>query len=107
VFSWGGGGSGQLGVGYKKIQSSPLLVQSLLSFHVIQIACGGNHCIALTRQPTGARTVLTWGNGVMGQLGLGDNCDQAFPRHVKSLEQERVTYVAAGKNFSFAVAGNL
>jgi hypothetical protein len=87
ILSWGTGRSGQLGMGYKRNLSIPLLVQPLHSLRVLEVACGSNHSLVLT-ECKGHRSVYSWGSGSVGQLGLGDGSDQAYPRLITQLEKE-------------------
>lgn len=47
VFTWGRGKYGQLGHGTAQTGNFPVAVRALADHHVIQIACGGDHTIAL------------------------------------------------------------
>lgn len=51
LFSWGCNVFGQLGLGNHDLQEigKPMLLKSLATKSVVQIASGGNHCLALTR----------------------------------------------------------
>ena len=51
VFAWGSNATGQLGlnaVSAEPIVQIPKIVKSLATKHVVQIACGQNHSLALT-----------------------------------------------------------
>lgn len=68
VYSWGKQGEGQCGLGYlDKDQLVPRNIEKLLDSHVIDIACGYTHTIALTSKGE----VYSWGLGEYGQLGRG------------------------------------
>ncbi|XP_047157011.1 ultraviolet-B receptor UVR8-like isoform X1 [Vigna umbellata] len=118
VWGWGYGGEGQLGLGSRvKMVSSPHLVPCIESasgkdkssaFHqgsgtgaqgsnilgsfVMEIACGGRHSVVITN--TGA--LLTFGWGLYGQCGQGNNADQLRPTLVPSFLGTRVKIIAAG-----------
>ncbi|XP_014513482.1 ultraviolet-B receptor UVR8 isoform X2 [Vigna radiata var. radiata] len=118
VWGWGYGGEGQLGLGSRvKMVSSPHLVPCIESasgkdksstFHqasgagaqgsnilgsfVMEIACGGRHSVVITN--TGA--LLTFGWGLYGQCGQGNNADQLRPTLVPSFLGTRVKKIAAG-----------
>ena len=49
IFAWGSNALGQLGLDTRdQIVSTPKMIKSLATKHVIQIACGENHSLALT-----------------------------------------------------------
>ncbi|OAA70705.1 Regulator of chromosome condensation/beta-lactamase-inhibitor protein II [Cordyceps fumosorosea ARSEF 2679] len=80
VYVFGEGTSGELGLGSKKVNGKkpidvkrPRLNENLgaKSVGVIQIACGGMHAAALTRD----HKILTWGVNDQGALGRDTNWD--------------------------------
>lgn len=68
VFTWGKGRYGRLGHGDSDDQLVPKLVQALLEFHVIDIACGSGD--AQTLCVTEDDNVWSWGDGDYGKLGV-------------------------------------
>jgi len=64
LFSFGDNSQGQLGVNDRKVKVSeaPLLVASLKTIRLGQIACGGQHSGVLTRQGD----VYLWGSNQEG-----------------------------------------
>ncbi|KAK7339702.1 hypothetical protein VNO77_20383 [Canavalia gladiata] len=128
VWGWGYGGEGQLGLGSRvKMVSSPHLIPCIESasgkdrstaFHqgggagaqgsnvpgsyVMEIACGGRHSAVIT--DTGA--LLTFGWGLYGQCGQGNNADQLRPTLVPSLLGTRVDKIAAGLWHTLCVTVN-
>jgi len=74
VYSWGA--AAVCGHSSRKSTniSSPRLMEALSKVHVIQVATGESHSLALT----GGGRVFGWGNNTEGQLGLG------LPSHVVS-----------------------
>lgn len=48
VFSWGSNIVGQLGYETETDQAVPKIIRALATKHVVQIACGHYHCLALT-----------------------------------------------------------
>jgi hypothetical protein len=66
---------GQLGVGDLEDRNSPTPVTTLAGNQVVLLACGWRHTLAVTA--TGQ--VFTWGRGVNGQLGHGDEEDRWVP----------------------------
>eukprot|EP00941_MAST-03F_sp_MAST-3F-sp1_P002156 g2156.t1 len=109
-FSWGGGLNGNLGVGFEKWKQQspqPIIGLSPPDAHVVQISCGQNHTVALTK----AGTVWTWGCGKNGKLGLGEKflpemkrANVGRPMCVESLKQEKIKFVTAGAQHCFAIA---
>jgi hypothetical protein len=69
----------------------------------------GSHSLALAVSD-GATPLFSWGGGSFGQLGLySDESERAFPTEIKceELEGEIICNIACGKNFSFAVGGDI
>jgi alpha-tubulin suppressor-like RCC1 family protein len=52
----------------------------------IQIECGGNHTVGLTKEGQ----VFTWGDNCWGQLGHGDKKDRSVPTKVEESLNGRV-----------------
>jgi len=78
VYTWGYNDYGQLGwglSGFEKVgQQKPNRVKGLLEEEeVVDIACGGGHTVAVTKD----KKVYGWGSNVSGQLGHG--MKQVFP----------------------------
>lgn len=68
-------------------------VEIALPLKCIQIACGRNHIVALMERSV----TLSWGSGLFGQLGHGDDVSCESPRVIKSLSgRVTVTAVACG-----------
>jgi alpha-tubulin suppressor-like RCC1 family protein len=99
VYSWGYGGTGRLGHGDRANRALPEWVESLRHTNVTQVAAGGAHSLALTA----AGDVLCWGEGAMGQLGLGTADSVSLPQYVPTLRGCGVTAIAAGWRHSLAL----
>ena len=70
LFMWGDGKHGQLGLGARVKQSSrPYLVSSLKTQPIKMVTCGRMHTVAVTT----SGSVMSWGKGERGALGLGDS----------------------------------
>jgi len=114
VYICGRNFQGQLGLGDPSefprnernhpFQANFLAVDSLRGKRVIQIACGGEHSVALS--DTGE--VFTFGAGTKGQLGHGVATNEHFPRLLKELRRTRrnVSQVACGNNCTLILANH-
>jgi len=56
VFAWGFNEKGQLGLGHRFNQEQPQLVTALQGAHIVKLACGEQHSLALSD----AGQVWTW-----------------------------------------------
>jgi alpha-tubulin suppressor-like RCC1 family protein len=109
-FGWGGSffsGAGALGLGVKKNALVPTRVT--VPEKIVQVACGNQHTLFLTD----SNKLFATGHGAYGILGTGDTTDELVPVELTSLEasleNEKITKIACGANFSALVtnAGNL
>jgi alpha-tubulin suppressor-like RCC1 family protein len=101
VYTWGLGREGQLGHGEKADCSLAKPVDGLRNFEVIQVACGGGHTAAVTRDGV----LYTWGRGRDGQLGRGGELEsiasyRTSPVQVTSLPAGTVLQVSLGSDHS-------
>jgi alpha-tubulin suppressor-like RCC1 family protein len=105
VWEWGNGTSGQLGDGTTDKQSAPTPVHGLgPGSHVVAIAGGGAHALALEADGT----VLAWGNNRAGELGDGSAPDDKLaPVPVSGLGAgSGVVAISAGGSFSLAATSD-
>ena len=111
VFTWGDGGEGQLGHSNTdhrdatmSLQRVPKQVLGLVGTHIIDIAVGSIHSLAVCER--GA--LYTWGYNYQGQLGLGyhgTDTDRPVPTVVEvSAGVGGVVAVAAGAFHSLALS---
>ncbi|KAK9685781.1 HECT-domain (ubiquitin-transferase) [Popillia japonica] len=103
VFAWGSDHQGQLGLqlGSDSIQPVPKILKALATYHVIQIACGENHSIALTNNGD----LFSWGANNYGQLGIGTVTPrESNPTVVVSLTGIPIALIACGGNHTFALS---
>ncbi|XP_021936482.1 probable E3 ubiquitin-protein ligase HERC4 isoform X2 [Zootermopsis nevadensis] len=103
VFSWGSDVHGQLGTGLGEnndMQLNPKMIKTLATSHVIQITCGYDHSLALTKD--GA--LYAWGSNSYGQLGFGNQNGHQKPAVISSLTGIPIAFIACGGNHSFAVS---
>ena len=108
VYTWGGNGYGQLGIGDPVTQQSfvPVAVDTtgaLAGKTVVAIAAGDFFCLALTDEGK----VYAWGlNDIYGMLGIGSTDSGSFysPTLVTgALASKTVTAIAAGQCHSLAL----
>lgn len=135
LFTWGGGGAGQLAGDKSMIKSlRPFIVPAFRSRRVLAIACGGSHALAVVA-PTGAGApeasgtltlgplpagsavhhgavggqLFVWGSSSVGALGLGSEQLTTYtPTELRmpgTPEGALVTYISAGVVSSAAVVG--
>lgn len=120
LWTWGWGGSfwygtGALGHGHRESLTEPTIVQRLVEAgeEVIQVACGSQHTLILTREGR----LYSTGKGDFGRLGRGDTSDepefeeieyftQANDSILNPHEPTNIVKVAAGDNFSAALSQN-
>jgi len=97
VFTFGSGVRGKLGHGrveeWDHSDHVPRRVDALVGRRVVQMAAGSYHTAVLT----GDGEVLTFGDGVCGQLGHNGRASEPVPRRVEgSLAGKRAVQVVAG-----------
>ena len=92
VWAMGCNSEGQLGVG-RGVEwvSGPRQVVGL-PHHVVQLATGAGHSLALT----GEGRVWVWGSNTEGQLGLGEDSEETVFTPTELPLQDRVTQIACG-----------
>ncbi|CAM9098845.1 unnamed protein product [Ascophyllum nodosum] len=106
LFTFGNNRFGALGLpghneeGPPIVASNPQLVSTLSGKCIVQIGCGLQHTVALTR----AGHVYTWGHNSRGQLGTGDTKDRFTPSQVcKPLSAAKCIHVACGGQHTLAL----
>jgi E3 ubiquitin-protein ligase HERC2 len=103
LYTWGVGGSGQLGQGTFANMLVPTLVPAggLEGAPALMVACGTYHTLAVTR----AGALYACGYGENGQLGLNDKVDRnVFERvQLPVLSDARIVTASAGSCHSAAV----
>lgn len=116
LFAWGSDEVGQLGlteglVDAKGERRTHTLMAPILKHHVLDVACGQWHTVALL---DGADSLWAWGMNHRGQCGiksyLGPAFTPTFPKTVRAPEKvvvsERATAIAAGPFASAAIVGD-
>ncbi|KAF4039190.1 Regulator of chromosome condensation (RCC1) repeat [Phytophthora infestans] len=99
VYSWGLGNDGRLGHGDHESRLVPTLINLLKDIAVASIASGGSHSGVVVANGD----VFTWGNGSLGQLGLGKTRSRSVPTRVRALQDEGVTQLSCGEWHSMAL----
>lgn len=99
VFSWGDGDFGKLGRGGSEGCFLPHQVERLNDVGVIQIECGAQFSLALTK----AGEVWTWGKGDYFRLGHGTDVHVRKPTPIEDLRDKKVIHVAVGALHCLAV----
>ncbi|KAJ1527946.1 hypothetical protein ONE63_007879 [Megalurothrips usitatus] len=96
VLTWGSGSC--VGCGTADMMTLiPHKVDDLAGAHVLDIAAGDSHCLALTDDCQ----VFAWGNNSMGQCGQGHSTTPlSRPRRVVGLEGVPVRQMSAGTSHS-------
>lgn len=99
VYSWGDGDFGKLGRGGSDGCYTPLLIDRLNGLGVVQIECGAQFSLALTKYGE----VWTWGKGDYFRLGHGNDHHVRKPTLVEGLRGKKVIHVAVGALHCLAV----
>ncbi|CAG5129601.1 unnamed protein product, partial [Candidula unifasciata] len=99
VYSWGDGDFGKLGRGGSEGCNVPHPVERLTGQGVIQIECGAQFSLALTKQGQ----VWTWGKGDYFRLGHGTDAHVRKPQLVEGLKGKKIVHVAVGALHCLAV----
>jgi alpha-tubulin suppressor-like RCC1 family protein len=94
VYAWGSNSDGELGTGEGQSSLLPQLVEdgALEGQHVVEVATGGRHTIALCRNGL----AFAWGYGAFGQLGNGSSTFSRTPTEVVVPEGTKVSSIQAG-----------
>ncbi|KAJ6655415.1 hypothetical protein lerEdw1_005412 [Lerista edwardsae] len=78
-------------------------IDALADQHIVHVACGESHSLALTDQGQ----LFSWGAGSDGQLGLTTTEESvAVPRLIKKLNQEMILQVSCGNWHCLALAAD-
>ncbi|XP_034025089.1 serine/threonine-protein kinase Nek8 [Thalassophryne amazonica] len=78
IMTFGSGSNGCLGHGNFNDVTQPKIVEALLGYELIQVACGASHVLAVTNE----REVFAWGRGDNGRLGLGTQDTHNSPQQM-------------------------
>jgi alpha-tubulin suppressor-like RCC1 family protein len=109
VWAWGWNRNGVLGDDTPIDSESDVPVQIPGLGNVIQIAAGDTSAMAVrvqARRGSVLRTVWTWGNNSVGQLGDGTTTSSATPVQVSGINVPSVTAISAGGAFSMVLGSD-
>lgn len=99
VYTWGRGDDGRLGHGDNGWKYVPRIIQSLTGQVVAHVTCGSYHTAAVTTD--GA--LYTWGGGMYGKLGHGNEAGCSTPKRVDGLAGLIVAQIACGSRHTVAL----
>ncbi|XP_050971397.1 probable E3 ubiquitin-protein ligase HERC4 [Labeo rohita] len=104
VFTFGSGGSGQLGHNSFEDEHYPRVVAELWGSKVSQVTCGRHHTLVSVAS---SKLIYSFGCGIQGQLGNGNMINKSVPFPVDLPDEYNDEYaigkVIAGENHSFAL----
>uniref|UniRef100_A0A2K5SHM5 non-specific serine/threonine protein kinase n=2 Tax=Cebus imitator TaxID=2715852 RepID=A0A2K5SHM5_CEBIM len=90
--TFGSGSNGCLGHGSLTDISQPTIVEDLLGYEMVQVACGASHVLALSTE----RELFAWGRGDGGRLGLGTRESHSCPQQVPMPPGQEAQRVVCG-----------
>ena len=101
MFTWGTGGSGQLGLGWVESnyqRTTPTKLDAFADFPIRQASAGAAHTLAVGRN---SGELFSFGFGAYGRLGHGDRENVYEPKQVEgALVNNPVRFAAAGTDHS-------
>lgn len=102
VHTWGRGDDGRLGHGDTGWKYIPRLVEVLRGKCVLYVTCGSYHTAAVTENGE----VYTWGGGMYGKLGHGNESGHSSPCIVDKLQTKHVIQVACGSRHTVGLCAD-
>jgi len=102
VYTWGRGDDGRLGHGDNGWKYVPWITRSLAGQVVTQVTCGSYHTAAVT----GSGDLYTWGGGMYGKLGHGNEVGHSTPKRVDALVGLAVTQIACGSRHTAIITSS-
>ncbi|XP_059410596.1 probable E3 ubiquitin-protein ligase HERC3 [Carassius carassius] len=103
VFTFGSGGSGQLGHNSFRDEHHPRVVAELWGSEVSQVTCGRHYTLVSVT----SKLIYSFGCGLQGQLGNGEMIAQSVPFPVdlptECNREYTIEKIIAGENHSFAL----
>lgn len=102
VYTWGRGDDGRLGHGDNGWKYVPRITRSLAGQVVTQVTCGSYHTAAVT----GNGDLYTWGGGMYGKLGHGNELGHSTPKRVDALVGLAVSHIACGSRHTAIITSS-
>ena len=103
IRSCGRNWDGQLGFGDRVTRHLPVAIPSLSQHHIVTVATGNAHSVAITRLGLG----FTWGCSENGQLGHGCTSNESHPRLITSIRHtNRIVGAACGDCHTLLLTDN-
>ncbi|KAL7449266.1 hypothetical protein ACHAWC_002476 [Mediolabrus comicus] len=99
VYTWGRGDDGRLGHGDNGWKYVPRLTHSLTGQIITHVTCGSYHTAAVSSNGD----LYTWGGGMYGKLGHGNESGHSTPRRVEALVGLSVIDIACGSRHTAVV----
>lgn len=99
VYTWGRGDDGRLGHGDNGWKYVPRLTHSLTGQIITHVTCGSYHTAAVSSNGD----LYTWGGGMYGKLGHGNESGHSNPRRVEALVGLSVIDIACGSRHTAVV----
>ncbi|XP_049714805.1 serine/threonine-protein kinase Nek8 isoform X2 [Elephas maximus indicus] len=105
IMTFGSGSSGCLGHGsltdisQPPFALQPTIVEALLGYEMVQVACGASHVLALSTE----RELFAWGRGDGGRLGLGTRESHSCPQQVPMPPGQEAQRVVCGIDSSMVL----
>jgi alpha-tubulin suppressor-like RCC1 family protein len=106
VYSCGDSSQGVLGLGHVKRHIEvpmPVVIKKHKGVRSIKmIAAGREHSMCLTTH----NEIFTWGSGIQGKLGHGNEAEQNLPKEIVGISQHTPIYISAGESHSACVTAS-
>ncbi|KAL7516639.1 hypothetical protein ACHAWX_001630 [Stephanocyclus meneghinianus] len=99
VYTWGRGDDGRLGHGDNGWKYVPRLTHSLTGQIITRVTCGSYHTAAVSSNGD----LYTWGGGMYGKLGHGNESGHSTPRRVDALAGMNIVDIACGSRHTAVV----
>ncbi|KYO28712.1 serine/threonine-protein kinase Nek8 [Alligator mississippiensis] len=99
IMTFGSGSNGCLGHGNFTDVTQPKIVEALLGYEIVQVACGASHVLAVSNE----REVFAWGRGDNGRLGLGTLESHNSPQQVPVPPEHEAQGVICGIDASMVL----
>jgi len=99
VYTWGRGDDGRLGHGDNGWKYVPRPAIALQGYIIVEVTCGSYHTAAVAS----SGDLYTWGGGMYGKLGHGNESGHSTPKRVEALVGVTVSKIACGSRHTAIV----